>query len=958
MNNADQPKSPRTPPPKAAPRQSPPRQAPQKPQQKGGFDPREQAIKYKAYRHIFSDKDIQKGLDEKSILRKIKKSNSLAGRYQQYVEMLDDENRSGKIYPWQNPFNKVLFWTAYWIPRFCRWGLLVASILFVINYIPGPTQHIVEVLVARALYDTAPIKRLPESLESYAHSASIRDMNGAIIKSYGKRKVTRQLPETARRALLACEDHNFLPHPNNPWYVNTFLIHSGVSWPNLLGAVKDTLTGNPRGASTVVMQNAKKILGNQERTIANKLEEIIISYMMVARFGKEKNLDFYINTVPVGANIYGFPAAASNYFKKELEELNLQQLVAIGSFIPNHNRQVAFYEIVKGRNFTDLSPALLGHAKGAINKINLALTQLKKQGELSEEQYASWLLGDEESIRRVGFRDFRSPLYGEEEWTSWNVIKEVTSQSYQIDGREVSGTQLLLDEQGDVVIETGVDLSLVEKMKEIITDYLQSDYFRSVLETNNARNWQLDRERYLAKNQTPPYSDFASFMDYLQNNINVGIIAVDQEGEIVAYVGGKEFLRNRSGEGEQGEEPEEEPREESEAVIIDLMNRKAKITPSSTIKPIIAYYAMTVNSSKLHSRFADKPLEYRYVESEGRQVWLPRNWYDYSPARPLGKEYDLMEAQVTSVNTIFARLYTNSQLRTAMLQDFDQVGLDYSREDAKYWPFGIGSSAVSVQQWLGVYKAFLDGRYRLPSFVQRVLVNGRVIYDRNQDEKFAPIPLFAAKKEREEEMSVLYEICNRGTASGMKTEFKYHKNLVSGKTGTAPMNKSALFISHFNPYRDRQSHADRNLTMLVSVTTISGGYKSVGGSGQAPVQISGRIYNHIFQNAMREMLDRNIDKAKRENAHFRNNHVYWANVNRYLDTLLNDKCGPRFIHENILGIDGYEEALQQILNSNNRIYTGRDQIFSQLVQYYCDQEKVVRMEAAPAATAEEGEPTL
>ncbi|MHB1380429.1 MAG: hypothetical protein ACYCX0_12500, partial [Desulfurivibrionaceae bacterium] len=40
------------------------------------FDPREQAIKYKAYRHIFSDKDVKKGLDEKAIIRKIKKSKS------------------------------------------------------------------------------------------------------------------------------------------------------------------------------------------------------------------------------------------------------------------------------------------------------------------------------------------------------------------------------------------------------------------------------------------------------------------------------------------------------------------------------------------------------------------------------------------------------------------------------------------------------------------------------------------------------------------------------------------------------------------------------------------------------------------------------------------------------------------------------------------------------------------
>ncbi len=84
------------------------------------FDPREQAIKYKAYRHIFSDKDVKKGLDEKSIIRKIRKSKSLSGRYRQYLEMRDDDKRGSQVYPWQNPFNRFLFWSAYWIPRFLK----------------------------------------------------------------------------------------------------------------------------------------------------------------------------------------------------------------------------------------------------------------------------------------------------------------------------------------------------------------------------------------------------------------------------------------------------------------------------------------------------------------------------------------------------------------------------------------------------------------------------------------------------------------------------------------------------------------------------------------------------------------------------------------------------------------------------------------------------------------------
>lgn len=914
---------------------------PEAPAAKERFDPKEQAIKYKAYRHIFTDRDIQGGLDEKTLLRKIKKSNNLAGRYQQYLELIEDESRSGRIYPWQNPFNKVLFWTAFWVPRFFKWSFFLCLFLFVINYIPGPTQHIVEIFIARSVYDTASISRLPTGLDTYAHSAKILDQQGLVIKSYGKRSVTEKIPPNAQIAILACEDHYLLPHPGNPWYVNGFLIHPGVSWLNLVGAAMDTVRGNTRGASTIVMQNAKKILGNTDRTIANKLEEIILSYMMVSKFGKEANLDFYINTVPVGANIYGLPAAASNYFKKDLAELNMQQLVAIGSFIPNHNRQIAFYEIINGKTFSELDEDLRFHAKSAINKINLALRYLREHEEISAEKYKHWVLTDEESIRRIGFRDFRSPLYGEEEWTSWNVIKEVTSRSYRVNGREISGTQLILDEKGDVVIETAVDIELVEKIKGIISEYLQSPGYQAILQKNNARNWEEEAARQAARGGTPPFADFNAFMEHLNRQINVGVIIINQQGEIIAYVGGKEFLQ-RETEGE-SKDTETSPR-----VIIDLMNKKAKVTPSSTIKPIIAYYAMVENNTKLQDTFTDKPLEYKYSESAGRQIWLPGNWYDYDGKgmgnnRYLGRNYTLFDAQVISINTIFARLYTDRKLRDAMLMAFDEVGLEYSKEDAKYWPFGIGASDVSVQQWLGIYNAFLDGKYRPPAFVSRITINGEAIYTRKDNPAMAPLPFFDAKKEREEEMRVLYEICNTGTASSMDTEFKYHGNLVTGKTGTAPEGKSSLFVSHFNPYRNRAGYSDKTYTMLVSATTNAGGKKSVGTSAQGPVKIAGRIYDHLFRKELQEMMDSRIEKAKKEDQHFGNNHLYWANVNRYMDHLLNNKCDRDFVYKNMVGVDAYGEALNQILNSTNRIYTGKDNLFYQLVQYYCDREKVVKM---------------
>ena len=376
------------------------------------------------------------------------------------------------------------------------------------------------------------------------------------------------------------------------------------------------------------------------------------------------------------------------------------------------------------------------------------------------------------------------------------------------------------------------------------------------------------------------------------------------------------------------------------------MNKRAKVPPSSTIKPVIAYYSMLVDNSNLQTTFIDKPIEYKYLESEGKSIWMPRNWYPYDEKgkgnnRYLGRSYSLLDAQVLSINTIFARLYSQPTVRSAILSGFDKIGLEYNHEDAKYWPFGIGASAVPVQQWLGLYNAFLDGYYREPSFVERILINNQVAYEAKNERVKEAIDLFDAKKEREDEMQALFEVCNTGSGASMGKTFKYHKNLVSGKTGTAPDGRTSLFVSHFNPYENRNKHADQTITMIVIITTNTGGYKSVGASTQGPTLIAGEIYNYLFQKELQKMMDREVEKAKSKNAHFRNNHIYWANVNNYMEKLLNGNCGSKKIYQSIHGVDGYQEALEQILNPGNQIYAGRDDLFEQLIDYYCDPEKLI-----------------
>ena len=751
-----------------------------------------------------------------------------------------------------------------------KWACMGIGAIAAINYMPWSGQHCFEKYAARKIYETSIVQTIPDSPKPYGSSVKIVDANNNRIKSYGTRTFLKDVPEKAKEAVLACEDHYFRRHDNYPWYINAFMVHEGVSPYNICGAMIDTLKGNKRGGSTIEMQNVKNLFLDANRKYSNKIEEIIQAYAISEKFGKDWNLDFYINNISMGNRISGLPAAAKIYFGKKLRDLNLQQLVTLGSFIPNHNRQIALYEIAKGKDITELNTSMKHHVKESINKINSALEHLRSLDEITDKELMTWKIKDEQSIRNMGFIEFNRNYYGIEEWTARNITKEICSNKYEIDGRTVNGRDLLLNEKGHITIETEVDTILISNIKDNITKFLSSKYYNQILRIRNKNTWEKDMQHYRDKGIKPPYDDFEGFMDYLHKHINIGVIAINQHGDIVAYVGGKEFGNQNRLQQDYSQQSKPTGRN----IIHDLVNQNTKINAGSTIKPIIAYYAMAFGDMDLQTKLRDLPLEHKYHQNEKKKIWMPRNWYEYDEKNPKGKKYSLLDAQVKSINTIFARLYTNSFIRNALLTGFDKVGLEYNKENARWWPYGIGAFDTNVQKWLGIYAAFLDGYYQEPSFVKKILINGETIYDKNEDLTQNPILLFDNEQIRKTEMTALYEICNKGSGTAMKPIFKNYTGLVSGKTGTENEQKSSLFISHFNPYKDRKLHSDKTLTMMVIATTNTGGYKKVGFSTECPVRLAGTIYNGIYQEELEHKIGKVIEQTIEPNPELRNNQVY------------------------------------------------------------------------------------
>src|SRR5664279_2476881 len=91
-----------------------------------------------------------------------------------------------------------------------------------------------------------------------------------------------------------------------------------------------------RGGSTITMQLVKNVFLNRNKTIARKLEEILLVWLIENQqlCSKERMFEVYLNIIELGPHIYGANEAAHFYFKKDASKLNLQESIFLASIIP------------------------------------------------------------------------------------------------------------------------------------------------------------------------------------------------------------------------------------------------------------------------------------------------------------------------------------------------------------------------------------------------------------------------------------------------------------------------------------------------------------------------------------------------------------------------------------------------------------------------------------------------
>ncbi|NPA34431.1 MAG: penicillin-binding protein 1C, partial [Chlorobi bacterium] len=118
------------------------------------------------------------------------------------------------------------------------------------------------------------------------------------------------IPNKIEIATLVQEDKRFYRH----FGVDPIAIARAMYVNVKAGKVK-------QGGSTITMQLARILMGNQPRTFFQKLKEILLAIGLELKYSKKEILLWYLSLAPYGGNIVGVEAASWRYFGKPLNHL-------------------------------------------------------------------------------------------------------------------------------------------------------------------------------------------------------------------------------------------------------------------------------------------------------------------------------------------------------------------------------------------------------------------------------------------------------------------------------------------------------------------------------------------------------------------------------------------------------------------------------------------------------------
>lgn len=352
--------------------------------------------------------------------------------------------------------------------------------------------------VMAAGYAFAIIKTTPpldvDAVLSLNQPSSLFDNNGDFMDNLHtdeERYVidSSEMPANLKNAFVSIEDERFYKH-------------KGIDVQRIVGAalldVKKILTGQRglHGASTLTQQLLKNTILTNDVSIERKVKEIYLALNLEKKLTKDQILTAYLNTIPLGGQVYGVEAASLLYFSKNTSDLSLIEC----AYLAGITQAPTTYSAYNENNIKDPTPY--------INRTVTVLTMMKKNNYISEEECNKAI----EEVKNGGlvFKKSKQDYTLNYEWFVYpavSQVKEDLKKKYNYTDEEVS--KLVVN--GGLKIYTTMDRSL-------------QDFTQKTLDNYN--NLGLGNSETYDSNGVPLLQASATIVDY-------------RKGQVLAMVGGR-----------------------------------------------------------------------------------------------------------------------------------------------------------------------------------------------------------------------------------------------------------------------------------------------------------------------------------------------------------------------------------------------------------------------------------
>ncbi len=161
--------------------------------------------------------------------------------------------------------------------------------------------------------------------------------------------------ETTFTMLTGPSTANWVPLSDiSPFLIEAVMSHEDARFYDHGGfapwAIRDALVRNLQegryvvGASTISMQLAKNLYLRREKTIARKIQEVILTWWLENALNKDEILELYLNIIEYGPGIYGLKNAALHYFGRMPSDLSPAESAFLACILPSPKRYYTYYE--------------------------------------------------------------------------------------------------------------------------------------------------------------------------------------------------------------------------------------------------------------------------------------------------------------------------------------------------------------------------------------------------------------------------------------------------------------------------------------------------------------------------------------------------------------------------------------------------------------------------------------